>query len=421
MREAFMSGFVPDVLRMLRDAQKMRTAALWLVVAALSYTAVLCFVHTHATAVTNAQMAIADGAIVLGALGLAFLAPQRALWIVLLALAVNFLLVVLVSEEFNLKAVRDPLVLIAFAALGMIWGNARLARRAFIVASAIVVPIGLFELLAPALFQQVFDVLGFYMGRGVITAEQAQYQSSSFFVSGERADGRFLTSFLGGHRVSSVFLEPVSMGNFGALAAAFALSLGRAHWRLALGLGAVALFAILAADARFAAGVLALFLVARLVPIKWTTLALAPLPLLTVIMLIVVSQFVTEGGDTFPTRLALSGRLLADLDAAQLMGFAPGSISTVDSGYAYALTSFGLPLCLALWATFVAAPATTAEGKRYKLMLGIYACALLCISGSSLFALKTAALGWFAFGALASAAIARKPAPAPHSARTVPV
>ncbi|HYD86080.1 MAG TPA: hypothetical protein VEA80_01265 [Vitreimonas sp.] len=386
---------------MLRFSHPINLPAIALVIAALTYTAALCFVNTHASRVSNDLIAIVDGAIVLSALGMAMLAPRRGLWIMLLALAVNFLLIALLANEFNLKAVRDPLVLIAFVALGQRFGGARMAQTAFLVASAIVVPIALLELLAPALYTQIFDVLRYYMGRGLVSAEEAQYQTSAFFISGERGDGRFLTSFFGAHRASSVFLEPVSMGNFGALAAAFALSLEPRRWRLAAALGAVAAFSIIASDARFAATVVVLFALSRFLPTKWTVLALAPLPLVAVAILIGVSYAAPEVGDNFLSRLSLSGRLLTEFDLDQLFGLAPNSLTTVDSGYAYALASLGLPMCVLLWGAFVGIPTPSREAARYKLMLGVYACALLCISGSSLFALKTAGLGWFALGALA--------------------
>lgn len=405
---------------MLRKSHPLNVPALAIVVAALTYTAALCFANTHVLGVSNGLIAIVDGAIVLSALGMAMLAPRRSLWIMLLALAVNFLLIALLAEEFSLKAVRDPLVLIAFVALGQRFGGVRTAQLAFIAASAIIVPIALLELLAPALYTQMFDVLRYYMGRGLVSAEEAQYQSSAFFVSGERNDGRFLTSFFGSHRASSVFLEPVSMGNFGALIAAFALSLEPRRWRLALSLGAVAVFSIIAADARFAATVVLLFALVRFVPARWVNFALAPLPLIAIAVLIGVSFAMPEVGDTFLSRLSLSGRLLTEFDLDQLFGLAPSSLTTVDSGYAYALASLGLPMCVLLWAAFVSIPAPSKEAARYKLMLGVYACALLCISGSSLFALKTAALGWFAFGALAGMQTVSKRVHARGAVRTAP-
>ena len=72
-------------------------------------------------------------------------------------------------------------------------------------------------------------------------------------VSGFRpADqGRTLLSFLGDHRVSSLFLEPSSLGNFGALVTLWAVVRSRMEGRLYLWcvLGGLAL--LILSDTRF--------------------------------------------------------------------------------------------------------------------------------------------------------------------------
>ena len=96
----------------------------------------------------------------------------------------------------------------------------------------------------------------------------------------------------------------------------------------------------------------------------------------------------------------------------------------MDSGYAYALANFGLPMCVLLWLAFVAFPARNEPALRFKLLLGVYACALLCVSGSSLFSLKTAALAWFALGALSAQSFVgagvRGKSPSPRSSEPLP-
>lgn len=382
-----------------------RYLAMALVLAGVGYTALLCYAHTNLTPVTNSVVAVADGAIVLGALGLALWRAPTIVWTFVFAIAVNFLALALFADTFDLKVVRDVLVLMAFAVLGVRYADALAARTLFLIASAVIVFFCLLELFAPSLFTRLFDAFAFYASRGVLTPEQIQYGDSPFFVSGERGDGRLIApwlTLLGSHRASSIFMEPVSLGNFGAIAAAFALSLPRSERRTAIVLGLVALITVFAADARFAAASLLLFLLARAAPLSWTNLILAVLPIASVALLIGVSVLAPADGDTFLGRLSTSGSILASFDVATLFGFKPYTVTTVDSGYAYAVTNFGLPLCLLIWAAFVAFPARNEAALRYKLLLGVYACALLCISGSSLFSLKTASLAWFAMGALAA-------------------
>src|SRR5690606_20951595 len=115
-------------------------------------------------------------------------------------------------------------------------------------------------------------------------------------------DGRLIApwlTLLGDHRASSIFLEPVSLGNFGAIAAAFALSLPRSDRRTALWIAAASLVTIFAADARFAAASLLLFVLARAAPLSWSNLILAFLPIIAIALLIGVSLATPADGDTF--------------------------------------------------------------------------------------------------------------------------
>lgn len=376
--------------------------AIGLVVAASLYTAVLCLINTHVMMVSNALVAAIDGTILLAALALALRGGPRWLWMLLAALAVNFLALALLSDRFELKSVRDPLVLVTFAALGWRYGSFAHARAAFFIVSGIVLAVVLFEWLAPEAYTQVLNALQFYNARGMVDAQDMQRLDSGFFISGERNGERMLLPFLGTHRASSIFLEPVSMGNFGALALAFALSLDRKHWRSALAAALVGAVAIVLADARFASMAALLFLLARMLPAAWTRVGVSVLPLIAIGMLFAFAFSTVGEGDDLPTRLAGSGRTLLAMDTASIFGLATHEIVTFDAGYAYAMSAFGLPLCIVLWGAFVAAPAPTRQAQRYKLLLAVYICALLCISGTSLFALKTAALGFYIFGALAA-------------------
>jgi putative polymerase len=384
-----------------------RAAAFALVVLACSYSALLCLINTKIAHVSNATFAFVDGAIVLAALALAAYGASRWLWILLTALAANFLLLSLVSEPLDLRSIRDPLVLIAFCALGLRWGTAQSATRVFVLIGAIVIGVGLIEFVAPKLYVSVLNVIDFYRARGEVSADSFVHLDSAFFVSSARQDERLLLPFIGPHRTSSIFLEPVSMGNFGALALLLALSLNPKRWRLALVLALISATVIILADARFASMVVVFFLAARLVPLRWSRLALALMPLGAIALLLAFGLSDIGAGDDLATRLAGSGRVLLSMTPEALFGMGDYAITTYDSGYAYALNAFGLPYCILLWGAFVLLPAD-GEGARYKLLLGVYVAALLCISGTSAFALKTAGLGFFALGALNAAAVRQR-------------
>ena len=101
---------------------------------------------------------------------------------------------------------------------------------------------------------------------------------SSLFVNATRFQARTLLPFLGEHRVSGIFLEPVSVGNFGAIAFAWVLLRDyRRVWVFITKILAILTILVLA-DARFGFYFcifeLAIYLLAPM--IRPTTLFIAP-------------------------------------------------------------------------------------------------------------------------------------------------
>lgn len=365
---------------------------------ATSYLLVLCGLFTAGLPITNATVIVADAVIVGAAIGAVLYLNPRLAILPLLGIALSFGIIALFSQGVELKAVRDATLIVAFLMLGISAGDSRRARLAFWTVSALVIVFALCELLFPSVFASYFNVLQFYIMRGELDPRVSEYADTSLFISSVRGQGRFLLPFLGSHRVSSIFIEPVSMGNFGAIAIAWGLSFRYRQWRTWLPIIAVGVGAVILADARFAAMVSVVFVLARMTPIPWMRAAIALAPFVIITMLLVMAALVSGPGDDLPTRLAQSGNSLANLDLPSLFGLVSQRDATLDAGYAYILTAFGLPLSLALWACFIWLPTPGEQSARFKFLLGLYLCALLCVSGTSLFALKTAALAWFLLG-----------------------
>src|SRR5262249_54170721 len=84
-----------------------------------------------------------------------------------------------------------------------------------------------FELLFPDAYSRTFDILSYYVNTRNFSMRDFWNQDSSLFVSATRPDERFLLGFLNIHRASSIFLEPVSLGNYAIVVTAFTL----AFWR----------------------------------------------------------------------------------------------------------------------------------------------------------------------------------------------
>jgi putative polymerase len=85
-----------------------------------------------------------------------------------------------------------------------------------------------------------------------------------------------------------------------------------------------------------------------------------------------------------------------------------------DMGYAYALSRFGAPLSIGLICVIFLIPMTNSYGSRFRVLIILYIFSNLAISGTSVFALKTAGLAWFLMGVL----VDRRPASSP--AATIP-
>jgi putative polymerase len=385
-----------------------------LVVFATAYMALLCFINTTWGGAAR-FVSLVDGAVIVSAMILALQGQTPRLLVPLMVIAVNFLLLGVVIGGLNIKAVRDVLAPLAFLALGWRYGTMDGAKRAFYAISVLVVAFGIFEYALKADYVRYFNVLQFYIDRGVLNEESARYTTDSLFVSGTRGAARNMLPFLGQHRVASIFLEPVSMGNFGAIAAAFALSLGAREQRAAWVAAIIAAFAVIMADARFGAVTVILMVVTRFtVPRRWTAIAVLAAPIAAMALLFVMGSTGIGTGDDLPTRLAASGRALMAMDIVQLLGAGREPLLTQDSGYYYALRSFGLVFCVVAWIAFAASPAPGSQSRRFKLLMGLYMALLLCVSGASLFALKTSALCFFLVGALAAADGAPWRAPARH-------
>jgi putative polymerase len=382
---------------------QIRALAVGLVAIASVYLFVLCGLFTIDAPITNTVIAVVDAAIVLSALALVLTQAPRLVFIPLLGVALSFGLLAIFTQTLDVKSVRDVLIIVAFLALGIMIAHSGDGHLAFLIVSVGVFTFAVLELMFPDAYARVFNVLQFYIMRGELDPRVLEYTDNSLFISSMRNQGRFLLPFIGPHRVSSIFLEPVSMGNFGAIAMAWALSFPALQWRKALGVALVGAGAVIFADARFT-------------PVSWMRLLIAAAPFVAVLMLLILGAFLGGPGDDLPTRLAQSGRTIANLDLDALLGLSADRQSTLDAGYAYVLRGFGLPFCLALWAAFVWLPAPSEHAMRFKFLVGLYICALLCVSGASLFALKTGALVWFLLGCAIGEGLAS--AQVPYALRT---
>ena len=390
------------------------TLAITVVCATVLFNLVLCFVNTTLFGIgTNAV--VATEIVLIGvALGITWYRSYT-LYALLLASTAYFFAVMLIRSEFDPKIARDFLIPLVFFFVGNQLGSLRLADRMVTLLIVIALGVAAFEWLALDTYLHYFDVIHYYLARGTEQTLESDSAAGLFikgsdsaaglFVNATRFGERTLLPFLGEHRASGIFMEPVSAGNFGAIAFAWVVLRDRSRvWIFAAKILAIATILVLA-DARFGFYVCIFTLVIYLAaPVtRPTMLFLAPF--LAVVALLTYAYVDPKQGwdNSIVGRFLSSGRSIATLDGWQALGLRVSEVFTSgyagDSGYGYVLAKVGLVGLAAFWALFVYAPSSDPNAQRFRNFIAFYVVSLLTIS-ASLFSVKTAALLWFLYGTL---------------------
>jgi putative polymerase len=374
-----------------------------IVFATLSFNFVLCFVNTNVLRVGSNGVILAELALI-GAALVVVLSRSREIVVVLGLWFAYCVFLSALHGAFDPKPVRDMMIPIIFYVAAREAGTPEMGDRLVMAAVAAVLAVGLFEYFLLPVYIKYFDILGYYVSRGTVQAADAEGSSDRLFVSGMRYEGRTLLPFLGEHRVSSIFLEPVSVGNFGAICFSW---IALRHWRRPLSmilrlLPVVAIFVF--ADARFGlfVSLAGLVVIALARFIGWVPVLLAPFAMTLVLACVGFSYPDTAWDNTLPGRLLLSGQMLSQLTPAELFAFVGVDRFTSDSGYTYTFTQIGLVGFAALWTLFVIAPCRDLQAWRFRLFVALYIVLLLTIS-NSIYSIKTGALMFYLLGTLGAA------------------
>lgn len=319
-----------------------------------------------------------------------------------------FCIQALASGQINIKTFRDLAIPLCYFWLGCNIGRIDIVTRALKYAIALVLAMGIFELLFLEQYTNLFNIFSYYVNTGNLEPVP-QYVNSKLQLNGTRPEGigrTLLPELLGAHRVSSVFLEPVSLGNFATICAAWGLSLDKKDLRETVFFVAMAVVMIVISDSRFALTTVSLMVAMRLMVYGKGLYLPIIAPFIAVALLVYVGLG-TAGfnEDSFHGRLALSGRALLEFDLPMLFAMVVSS-PYADMGYAHLISAFGLPISLLLWFSLWFLPMPDAQGQRFRAFAAIYIVLILCVSGYSLYALKTSGVLWFLMGCCL-----KKPAP----------
>ena len=379
-----------------------------LVIFATAFNLFLCFLNTlHLVDVGSADVVLAELALLAAGLFCIRHNIDKASMQLAFFIFVYLMSMKLINPDVDLKILHDIAIIYIFYKLGTLadieTGNALLW-----IIMTIVLALAAFEFLAPDAFGSVFNVWSYYVNKGVIGQDTINYAHSNFYISGSRggaAARTFFPGLFGSHRVSSIFLEPDSLGNFSVIAFAWCLSTSVGSRRSRILLIFLAALCFVLADSRFASICCLIMLVLRAMTFVHGKIFVFLIPV-TVMLALTMAGFLLpmpDGGspaimhDDFSGRLLFSARVLGYWGLPQWFGLAGSQVYTADTGYAYFVNNLGLPLALFVFACFAKYPNPSREGAVMKLMTSAYFATALCV-GASVFTIKTAALLWFLYG-----------------------
>ncbi|HET6390230.1 polysaccharide biosynthesis protein GumE [Hyphomicrobium sp.] len=391
----------------LADSRLLLIAPALILIASITFNAGLAIVNANVMALSSSIVMLVEGLLTGAALGVALLRwrPEMAPMIVAMALIFLFGVVrSIATEELQPKYIRDLMIMPVFLLLGMASSKEHLARTVLAIHTVVLIVLAV-EALMPGLHSKLFNIQDYYINTRGTRADQFYNTNSDLFISATRPDARYLP-FITEERMSSVFLEPVSLGNYCSIIIAFTVScFRRLGWPATIYLALTTVLLLFGCDGRLA--VLASLIIAAAALI---TPYLPPFSAIIYLPGAVLTLFTAAallglkaGTDDFAGRLTGTVELLHRFDLVDFLGLSNQYVDwTVDSGLAYLIVTQSLPGLILLW-TFIAwhVSERTIEQVRFTHALCLYLTLSMLVS-FSLLTIKTAALLWFIQGALQS-------------------
>jgi len=362
----------------------------------MTFNFLLAFVNTNITGIRDSHVMLSE--MLLISMGLLLALDRRAGLYIVLALYLSYMALILsLRPELDLKAIRDLLIPLVFYSLGRKVERIEDADRIVFLSAYLILAVGSFEFIFLDIFTSVVNIFDYYVARGTLAADSNFVQGSNLFISSTRVGGRNFLPFLGNIRASSVFLEPVTMGNYGAFLCLWALfrqDMSR-RWLMF----ALSFMVIVLGDARFGLFVTFAFfsvvLFHRAVPRAVLWLA----PFLAALLLILYGGWTSEvhWEDNLPGRILSSALIMTRLDWQAYLGTALDLPFVDDNGYAYSLSQIGVVGAMFLWALYIFASPRSETAGKFKTLATVFLCLLLVVS-NSIYSIKLAALFWFCAG-----------------------
>lgn len=368
----------------------------------LLFNFLLCFANTHLLHLSGAYVILSELILVGCALtfSLRHIDRRKMYWLVVLYLQAVLLIVLSIAkEEILAKPLRDVLILPVFMLLGLSACKTRFTPI-LLALTGLVALVALYEALWVESFLNWFNVREYFIAKGA--DNDFSFTETDLFVSGIRPGGRFLLDF-GFHRVSSVFLEPVSLGFYGFIVGAYAVAVReRMQRRQYMALMALALFLVWIADGRMALGALAVMWAARPLFARLDhRMSLFIFPALFLLSAVIYTwELMSFDGQGTGARIFSTMSKLGELDVPILFGLSHFPGLTVDSALLDLLNNHGIFGFLLFWLSPILFRGSLPREARIYLFGVSLFLAFGFLFSAAIFTIKTAALLWFIYGYL---------------------
>lgn len=379
---------------------------LLIVFACINFNAALCFINTNVMGISSAHVIGSELLLVMMSVMIGFLPLNRdkAYWVIVILAQVALIAMLSIAKEGVLfKSLRDVLFMPVFIVLGLVSARLDLARGVLGL-SLFVAAFGIFEAVNVDKFQEVFNIKQYFISKGA--ENDFTYTENNLFVSGTRGGGRFLLDVPGLHRVSSTFLEPISLGFYAIVSGIFFISLkdrlsAKFYWFAML----VTLFLIWLSDGRMALGALLVTMMLRFLFVKMDhRLSVLVFPAAFFAgVIIYFTDMLGHTGETIGARIYSTMSLLSHINTKILLGAESFPELTVDSALSDIISNQGIFGLLLYWLPPIFfRKSVSREARIYLFGMAIYLSFGFLIS-AAVYTIKTAALLWFQYGYLLAA------------------
>jgi putative polymerase len=372
------------------------------------YNALLAFLGAHGVPVNKSVVIVTEFLVLAFGASAVLLTGRREHDAAAIALAAFFiadaLIISMAAESLFPPMARAAAIIALFLMLGT-RASERSIRLSFGIATAAVGAGLLLEILSPSTYIQLLQPGAYYeVTRGAEPLETLP----GLFRNASGFEGRFAIFQILDHRAGSLFLEPVSLGNFAVVLLGYLMCLWKRLGRPEK-VGYIALIGLilLATNSRILLGFI---LLTPLIYFGAPTIGRYPrllvLPGIMLVAALIFALAPQARSDDLAGRIAETMRSLLAIDALGYLGLQPKVAATfTDSGYTYVTYASSILGVVVLWLFIsLVLPANSSLQKRLGVFVALYTFSSLLISGNSVFSIKVAALVWLLMGFAAASA-----------------